>query len=289
MDDSIRQMANDHDALPRRIRSEAKARIRSSLRIAAPGVRASRRRGARAGEHSRRVRNGLALGADGLELDVRLSRDGVIVMHTRSCDRQRSGAGRSLDTADELAAPTPALVRPDGLPAARPQACPRLAEVLDRFRDARVIVELKINMMRTWRGARLRRFDGRARRSRVPRLVWRRVLRAVRRSRPPRHGRRDEREEGWRWTVSWCAGRCRAGVPRLSRSPSFRANARRVAAVRARTRTVPAVLVQVWTVNADAGRAPAAVVGCRRADNRSARPGAARVVRDGTKGSGMTP
>ena len=75
--------------------------------------------------------NGLALGADGLELDVHLSRDGVVVVHhDRALDRatRLTGplAGRS---ARELAA----------------AGVPTLAEVLSRHRNTRVIIELKVN------------------------------------------------------------------------------------------------------------------------------------------------
>lgn len=75
--------------------------------------------------------NGVALGADGLELDVHLSLDGVaVVTHDATVDRTTSarGAVASL-TAAELARL--------GLPA--------LSDVLSEFRDARVIVELKLN------------------------------------------------------------------------------------------------------------------------------------------------
>src|SRR5437773_11733639 len=50
--------------------------------------------------------NGLALGADGLELDVRLSRDGVVVVHHDPVlDRTTNLRGAIVDrTADELAA-----------------------------------------------------------------------------------------------------------------------------------------------------------------------------------------
>ena len=49
--------------------------------------------------------NGLALGADGLELDVRLSRDGVVVVHhDRTLDRTTNLRGAVANaTADELA------------------------------------------------------------------------------------------------------------------------------------------------------------------------------------------
>src|SRR5262245_17956926 len=74
---------------------------------------------------------GLELGADGLELDVRLSRDGtVMVHHDRTLDR------------------TTALTGPIGARDAaelQTASVPTLSEVLARYRDARLIVELKIN------------------------------------------------------------------------------------------------------------------------------------------------
>jgi glycerophosphoryl diester phosphodiesterase len=75
--------------------------------------------------------NGLAHGADGLELDVHLSRDGaVVVHHDWTLDRTTRLRGPIADrTAGEL----------------RTAAVPTLAEVLGRHRDARVIVELKVN------------------------------------------------------------------------------------------------------------------------------------------------
>ena len=75
--------------------------------------------------------HGLALGADGLELDVHLSRDGVVVVHhDRSLDRTTALAGPiSARTVDDL----------------RRAQVPTLAEVLSRYRDARIIVEMKVN------------------------------------------------------------------------------------------------------------------------------------------------
>src|SRR5262245_40499682 len=75
--------------------------------------------------------NGLALGADGLELDVHVSRDGVVVVHhDRTLDRTTTWRGPIADrTADELAR----------------VHVPALADVLTRYRDARVIIELKVN------------------------------------------------------------------------------------------------------------------------------------------------
>jgi glycerophosphoryl diester phosphodiesterase len=75
--------------------------------------------------------NGLALGADGLELDVHLSRDGVVVVHhDRMLERTTPLEGPIAErSARELAA----------------AGVPTLADVLLRYRDTRVIIELKVN------------------------------------------------------------------------------------------------------------------------------------------------
>jgi glycerophosphoryl diester phosphodiesterase len=75
--------------------------------------------------------NGLAFGADGLELDVHLSRDGVVVVHhDRTLDRTTALRGPIAErTADEL----------------RRVEVPTLAEVLTRYREPWIIVELKVN------------------------------------------------------------------------------------------------------------------------------------------------
>jgi glycerophosphoryl diester phosphodiesterase len=72
---------------------------------------------------------GLEAGADGLELDVRLSRDGlVIVHHDLLLGRTSRGAGPVHDhTAEELAA----------------FDVPTLRAVLDRYPHAKMIIELK--------------------------------------------------------------------------------------------------------------------------------------------------
>src|SRR5665213_1201528 len=75
--------------------------------------------------------NGLAHGADGLELDVRLSRDGIAVVHHDPTLERTTTLTGPLDrlTADELAKGN----------------VPTLDRVLERYRDARLIVELKVN------------------------------------------------------------------------------------------------------------------------------------------------
>ncbi len=94
--------------------------------------------------------HGVASGADGLELDVRLSRDGVVVVHhDRTLERTTNLRGAvSNATADELARAdaghhfTRGGIRPfRGLGF----GVPTLACVLARYRDHRLIVEMKEN------------------------------------------------------------------------------------------------------------------------------------------------
>src|SRR2546425_468386 len=72
---------------------------------------------------------GLAAGADGLELDVHLSRDGIVIVHhDRLLGRTNRGAGPVREkTAEELAA----------------FDVPTLAAVLQRYATAKIIIELK--------------------------------------------------------------------------------------------------------------------------------------------------
>jgi glycerophosphoryl diester phosphodiesterase len=91
---------------------------------------------------------GLALGADGLELDVRLSRDGVaVVHHDATLERTTNLRGPVAEfTADELSRADAGYhfehsgehrFRSGG------HGIPRLQEVLERYRDTRIIIEMK--------------------------------------------------------------------------------------------------------------------------------------------------
>lgn len=75
--------------------------------------------------------NGVALGADGLELDVHLSHDGVVVVHHDS----------TLERTTRLFGPIAARSA-DELSRA---GVPSLADVLARYPSARVIIEMKVN------------------------------------------------------------------------------------------------------------------------------------------------
>jgi glycerophosphoryl diester phosphodiesterase len=92
--------------------------------------------------------HGLSLGADGLELDVHLSRDGrVMVCHDADVDRTTDGtgpvAGHSLEELARLDAGH-RFCREGGFPfRGRGLVVPALRDVLDRHRDVRIIIELK--------------------------------------------------------------------------------------------------------------------------------------------------
>src|SRR6476619_88663 len=75
--------------------------------------------------------NGLRLGADGLELDVHLSLDRVVVVHH----------DRTLDRTTTLSGPVAARSAHE-LNSAR---VPAFADVLARYGDTRLIVELKMD------------------------------------------------------------------------------------------------------------------------------------------------
>lgn len=91
---------------------------------------------------------GLACGADGLELDVHLSRDGaVVVHHDRTLDRttDRTGALGNL-TAEELARVDAGFrfTRSGAFPfRGQGIGVPTLAAVLARYPDTKIIVEMK--------------------------------------------------------------------------------------------------------------------------------------------------
>jgi glycerophosphoryl diester phosphodiesterase len=92
--------------------------------------------------------SGLGCGADGLECDVHLSRDGVpVVMHDPTVDRTTDGTGAVADlTVAELAALDAGyrFARDGAFPfRGRRLGVPTLGEIFDRYRQVPVLVELK--------------------------------------------------------------------------------------------------------------------------------------------------
>ena len=181
--------------------------------------------------------NGLALGADGLELDVHLSRDGaVVVHHDRLLERTTTLRGPIAERdAEEL----------------RRAAVPALAEVLARYRDRRVIIEMKANtaaLAAATIGV-IRRADA------VDRVCLGsfglRVLRAARAIEPAIATSGAREEVRWALYRSWCrwpvSGRAYSGyqIPEL-------AGRTRVVSPRFVEYAHDAGLgVQVWTVDTE--------------------------------------
>jgi glycerophosphoryl diester phosphodiesterase len=92
--------------------------------------------------------NGLSTGADGIEFDVRLSRDGVpVLMHDPTLERTTNATGPvDQRTAAELAALDAGhrFERDGAFPfRGRGIGVPALQDVLDRHRDTALIIELK--------------------------------------------------------------------------------------------------------------------------------------------------
>jgi glycerophosphoryl diester phosphodiesterase len=205
--------------------------------------------------------NGLALGADGLELDVQLSRDGIVVVHhdamlERTTNLQGPVSER---TAGELSRADAGFFFRDrgGFPfRGRGIGVPTLADVLLKHREARVIVELKGDRMELAR-ATVETIRAAGAIDRVCLGAFgARILRAARSFEPALATSASGSEVRWALYRSWCrlpASRVRyAGyqIPEWAGrthvvTPRFIA-----AAHRAR------LGVQVWTVDepADAGR-----------------------------------
>ena len=185
--------------------------------------------------------NAVALGVDGLELDVRLSRDGVaVVHHDATLERTTALAGPvARRTAEEL----------------RAAGVTTLSDVLARHRDIRVIVELKENRRELARAA-VEAIAAAGASGRVcVGSFGLRALRAVRAIAPSIATSAAREEVRWALYRSWC--RWPVGVSRRVayggyQVPEF-AGATRVVSPRFVADAHRAGLaVQVWTVNTEA-------------------------------------
>jgi glycerophosphoryl diester phosphodiesterase len=200
--------------------------------------------------------NGLALGADGLELDVHLSRDGVVVVHhDHRLERTTNLRGPIAQcTADVLSrADAGYFFRAgDGFPFRGAGAgVPTLAQVLAGYRDTRIIIELKVNDARLARATvDAVRAAGAVERVYLGSFGWR-VLRPARALEPAIATSAAREEVRWALYRSWCRWPVshvpydgyqvpeRAGRTRVV-SPYFVEVARRAG-----------LCVQVWTVDAE--------------------------------------
>jgi glycerophosphoryl diester phosphodiesterase len=185
---------------------------------------------------------GLALGADGLELDVRLSRDGVVVVHhDPTLERTTRLTGRVDDvTADVLAHAD----------------VPALATVLARYPATPIIIELKVDI-EDFVQAVLRDVHTAGADRRVCLGAFGvSVLRRVRALAPAIATSAGREEVRWDLYRSWC-GWPLSAVPYDGYQVPERAGLTRVVSRRFVDRAHRAGLgVQVWTVNdvEDAGR-----------------------------------
>ena len=179
--------------------------------------------------------NGLSLGADGIELDVHLSRDGVVVAHHDvTVDRTTPGRGAvAALTAAELA-------RLD---------VPALGDVLARFRNLRVIIELKVNSVELAAAVVdvVRRADA------VDRVClgsfgWR-VLRAARAIEPALATSAAREEVRWALYRSWVGWPSRRASYAGFQVPEFSGTTRIVSRRFVELAHHAGLGVQVWTVD----------------------------------------
>lgn len=199
--------------------------------------------------------HGLSVGADGLELDVHLSRDGVVVVHhDETLERTTDARGPiTAFTADELARVDAGYwfrgAGGDFPFRGRGISVPTLRTVLRRYRDPRLIIELKVNdqELATRTIEEVRAADAVSRVA-LGSFGWR-VLRAARTIEPriPTGAAREEtRWALYRSWIGWPLGTTayrEFQVPERSGrtiivSPRFVAHAHRAG-----------LAVKVWTVN----------------------------------------
>jgi glycerophosphoryl diester phosphodiesterase len=204
--------------------------------------------------------HGLACGADGLELDVHLSRDGVVVVHhDDTLERTTGDAGPIGDrTAEELSRVDAGFTfrapetRDNGFPyRGQGIGIPRLSQVLSRYESTRCIIELKTSDPELAR----RTIDEVRAASALDRVTlgsfyWR-VLNAARAYEPRIATGASQEETRWalyRSWMRWPLGRTayrefqvpeRMGVNTIV-TPRFIAHAHRAG-----------LPVKIWTVNAE--------------------------------------
>jgi glycerophosphoryl diester phosphodiesterase len=203
---------------------------------------------------------GLRLGADGLELDVHLSRDGVVVVHhDRTLERTTNLSGPvAVRTADELARADAAYFfrRADAFPfRGQGVGVPTLLDVLRRYRDVPVIVELKVNRDELARAVvdTVRAADA------IERVsvgsFGLRALREVRRIEPRLATSAGRQEVRWALYRSWCGWPISRVAYRGYQVPE-RLGATRVVSPRFVSVAHRAGLeVQVWTVDTESDAA----------------------------------
>jgi len=200
---------------------------------------------------------GLETGADGIELDVRVSRDGVVVVHhdatlDRTTDRNGPVAALAARELARVDAGYRFVLR--GAYPFRGQGAgvPTLAEVLRRHQDCRVIVEMKINSAEFAASVVdvVRSADA------LDRVCLgsfgRRALRAARRLAPAMATSAAREEVRWALYRSWCRWPVKR-PPYVGYQVPERAEATQVVSPAFVRHSHAAGLgVQVWTVDTEA-------------------------------------
>ncbi len=181
---------------------------------------------------------GVALGADGIELDVHLSRDGIVVVHH----------DRTLERTTRLRGPIAARNAAELADA----GVPTLAAVLRRHRDVRVIIELKVNDAALARAAvEVIRGAGACDRVCVGSFGTR-VLREVRRLEPALATSASREEARLALYRSWCRWPVKNVAYRGYQVPESSGTTRVVSPRFVEYAHAAGLGVQVWTVDSEA-------------------------------------
>ncbi len=181
---------------------------------------------------------GVALGADGIELDVHLSRDGIVVVHH----------DRTLERTTRLRGPIAARNAAELADA----GVPTLADVLRRHRDVRVIIELKVNDAALARAAvAVIRRAGACDRVCVGSFGTR-VLREVRRLEPALATSASREEVRVALYRSWCRWPVKNVAYRGYQVPEWSGTTRVVSPRFVEYAHDAGLGVQVWTVDSEA-------------------------------------
>lgn len=187
---------------------------------------------------------GLAAGADGLELDVHLSADGVVMVHhDETLDRTTNGSGPlAARTAAELAR----------LDAGDGAGIPALRDVLRRYATARIIIEMKVDTAAMGEAvARELRDAGAADRACVAGF-GRRSLGAARAALPGIASSASHMEVRWALYRSWCGWPARHVAYGGFQVPETAQGHRIVSPRFIRHAHASNLKVQVWTVDEEA-------------------------------------
>ena len=198
--------------------------------------------------------HGLALGADGLEFDVRLTRDGtVVVYHDDTLDRTTNGRGSVAScTAADLAQLDAAyrFGARDEFPYRGRRICiPLLADVLERYPGIPLVIELKQNLPELARRTiDAVRAAGAVDRVALGSFAWR-VLHAARQYEPAVATGASQEETRWALYRSWIGWHLHAPRYREFQVPETSGRTTIISPRFVRFAHHAGLRVKVWTVD----------------------------------------